>query len=67
MLGLSTFFRVSSDSLQVVSEDHTGVSDPTRFANNRPNGQETVDWLGEQGLISYIMYEVTVQSFCTMV
>jgi hypothetical protein len=29
-------------------------TDPKRFANNRPNGQEVVDWLGEKGLSSYI-------------
>ena len=28
---------------------------PHVFENTRPNGQEVVDWLGEQGLISYIM------------
>jgi hypothetical protein len=29
-------------------------TNPKRFANNRPNGQEVVDWLGEKGLSSYI-------------
>jgi hypothetical protein len=28
--------------------------DPKRFANNRPHGQEVVDWLGEKRLSSYI-------------
>jgi hypothetical protein len=29
-------------------------TDPERFANNRPHGQEVVDWLGEKRLSSYI-------------
>jgi hypothetical protein len=29
-------------------------TDPKRFAKNRPNGQEVVEWLGEKHLSSYI-------------